>query len=520
MADDAAFEPDIPERFNLAHYLLDARIEEGRGDRVAIHDAGTGRDLSYAWVQRESNRLAWVLRDLGIGMEDRVLIALPDGAEFAAAFFATLKLGAVVVMVNTELPVDDYAYYLDYTRAKALVTHTDLALRAGAVIRGARFLRACLVAGPEAGGFLSYEARVNVAPAHFTNADTGRDDFAIWLFTSGSTGKPKAAVHMHHDFAYNIEGYAKRVLGLRESDVTIGVPKLFFGYATGTNLMFPFAVGASTVLFPDKATPERLFELILRHRPTFLTTVPTMINKMLSHESASGQDLSSLRVCVSAGEALPPDLYDRWKARFGVEILDGIGSAELFHIYISNYPGDVRAGCLGRLVPGYQARVARPDGTDAPDGEIGTLWVKGDSAAVYYFGAHEKSKEVLRGDWVVSGDLFRREPGGYFYYEGRADDMLKVGGIFVSPLEVENTLLQHAAVQECCVVGYEDEAGLVKPKACVVPKPGRVPGEALWTELADFLRGKLAHYKVPRRWEARAALPRNDRGKVLRRELR
>jgi acyl-coenzyme A synthetase/AMP-(fatty) acid ligase len=303
---------------------------------------------------------------------------------------------------------------------------------------------------------------------------------------------------------------------MRPEDVTLGVPKLFFGYATGTDLMFPFAVGATSVLFRDKSTPERLFELIARHRPTVLTSVPTMINKMVQRE---GADISSLRVCISAGEALPPELYQRWKSRFGVEILDGIGSAELFHIYISNRFGEVRPGSLGRLVPGYEARVVGADGLDVADGEVGTLWVKGDSAALCYWQAHEKSKEVLRGDWVVSGDLFRRDGDGFFSYAGRADDMLKVGGIFVSPMEVESCLLRHPDVLETAVVGFEDGDGLVKPLAFVVLK-GASPSEELSARLIEHCKRELARYKAPHRIEFVEALPRSDRGKILRRELR
>lgn len=507
--DDDAFRPELPEKLNIADYFLDARIREGRGDQVAI--VCDGRRMTYADVQAQANRMANVLRAGGVGVEDRVLIALPDGPEFAAAFFGTLKAGAVVAMVNPELPADDYAYYLEYTRARALVC--DAALRAR--IASGRHLRAVLARGA------GLEEALAAASPDFANEPTGADDLAMWLFTSGSTGKPKAAVHMHHDFAWSTECYAKRVLGLTADDVTLAVPKLFFGYATGTNLMFPFAVGATTVLFEDRSTPERLFELIERHRPTVLTSVPTMIGKMLAAPGAAARDLSSLRVTVSAGEALPEELYRRWTETYRSEILDGIGSAELFHIYVSNRFGEVRPGSLGRPVPGYQVRVVDDDGRDLAPGEIGTLWVKGDSAALCYWGAHERSKEVLRGDWVVSGDKFRRDAEGYLFYAGRADDLLKIGGIFVAPVEVEAVLMGHPAVLECVVVGYEDEEKLVKPKAVVVVKPGaaQAAGPELARELVELARARLAHYKVPRLVEFAAALPRNDRGKIVRRAV-
>jgi benzoate-CoA ligase len=502
--------PELPDRFNLAEYFLDARVAEGRGGRVAIVHGE--REFTYAEVQAAANRLANVLRGRGVEIEDRVLIVLPDGPLFAAAFFAVLKLGAVVTMVNPELPAEDYAYYLWYTRARAVIC--DEGVRAKLPSELPRWLRAVLVRGP------GLDAELAAASDRFTNEDTSRDDFAIWLFTSGSTGKPKGAVHMHHDFAYNTEHYAKQVLGFTEDDVTIAVPKLFFGYATGTNLMFPFAVGARTVLFEDKSSPERLFELIERHRPTVCASVPTMINKMLAVEPRARRDVSSLRVTISAGEALPEELYRRWTETFHSEILDGIGSAEMFHIYISNRFGEVRPGTLGKIVPGYEARILDDDGRELPPDEIGTLWVKGDSAALCYFGAHEKSKEVLRGDWVVSGDKFSRDAEGYFRYAGRADDLLKVGGIFVAPVEVENAILAHGAVLECVVVGYEDDDRLTKAKAVVVVKAGVDAGAALAEELTTYLRARLAHYKVPRKIEFAAELPRSDRGKLLRRQVK
>jgi benzoate-CoA ligase family protein len=504
----------FPEAFNLADYFLDARVREGRGDRIALVSATEGSRWTYAQVQEDANRMAHVLRASGVEVEDRVLIALPDCPLFAAAFFGVLKLGAVVTMVNPELPAEDYAYYLGYTRARALICDEALYRRVDAIARGAPHLRAVLRRG---GGL---EAQLAAAPTSFVNEPTSRDDVAIWLFTSGSTGKPKGAVHMHHDFAFNTETYAKQVLGIHEDDVTLAVPKLFFGYATGTNLMFPFAVGAKTVLFEDKSTPERIFELCAAHRPTVLTSVPTMIGKMLAAPGTAARDLASLRVTISAGEALPDELYRRWVETYGSEILDGIGSAEMFHIYISNRFGEVRPGTLGRVVPGYRAEIRDDEGREVPPGTIGTLWVKGDSAALCYFGDHEKSKQVLRGDWVVSGDKFSVDADGYFRYAGRADDLIKVGGIFVAPVEVEAVLMQHPAVLECAVVGYEDDDRLVKAKAVVVLKPGHVAGGAVAAEILALARERLAHHKVPRRVEFAAALPRSDRGKLLRREVR
>jgi benzoate-CoA ligase family protein len=364
---------------------------------------------------------------------------------------------------------------------------------------------------------VSFEEACGRASDRFANADTHRWDPAIWLFTSGSTGKPKAAVHLQQDLPWNTERYARQVLGIRADDLTASVPKLFFGYATGTNLLFPFSVGGAAVLFSERSEPAVLFDVIERYKPTILTSVPTMIGAMLNHPGGTARDLSSLRLCLSAGEALPHELHRRWQQAFGVEILDGIGSAEMFHIYISNHPGDVVPGSLGRLVPGYEARIVDAEGADVPAGEAGTLWIKGGSAAVFYWQAREKSKEVLRGDWVVTGDHMRCDDQGRFWYEGRTDDMLKVGGIFVSPFEVENCLLQHPRVAECAVIGYKGPDGLVKPKAYVVPRGGG--DEVLARELQDFVKTRLAAFKYPRAVEFAASLPKNDRGKIDRRRL-
>jgi benzoate-CoA ligase len=302
--------------------------------------------------------------------------------------------------------------------------------------------------------------------------------------------------------------------------VCLSVPKLFFGYATGTNLMFPFRVGASVALFPGRSTPDELFDRIARHRPTFLTTVPTMINNMLRSPRIEGADLSSLRICLSAGEALPAKLYGEWKERTGVEILDGIGSAEMFHIYVSNRPGDVKLGSLGKIVPGYETEIVGPDGARVPDGEPGRLRVRGGSTALCYWADKKKSRETFQGEWCTTADIFRRDAEGYYWYEGRDDDLLKVSGIFVSPLEIENALLDHPAVAEVCVVGREDEEKLVKPLAFVVLKPGWKGDADTAAALKAHVKGRLAPHKYPRWFEWRESLPKNDRGKVARKELR
>ncbi|MEQ8768184.1 MAG: benzoate-CoA ligase family protein [Planctomycetota bacterium] len=507
----------FPERFNVGAYYLDTNLEAGRGDRPAIR---CGDEVfSYRDVFERSCQAGHVLGELGMRQEDRVLIILPDLPEFAFVWFAAARAGFVIAMVNPLLPAEAFEHYFEYTRARVAVVHHDILEKVLPAAESARFLDHLLVVGGDAGHHMSFEELCQQAPKDLSPADTHCDDPAIWLFTSGSTGKPKAAVHLQHDLPYNTEHYAKQVLGIREDDVSLGVPKLFFGYATGTTLLFPFSVGGTAALFPERSTAETLYEMIEKHRPTILTSVPTMINAMLHVDESAKRDLSSIRLCLSAGEALPEALYRRWLERTGVEILDGIGSAEMFHIYISNYPGDVKPGSLGRLVPGYETRILDAEGKEVEDGEPGALWVRGDSAAVMYWQDHEKTKATFHADWCNTGDQFHRDAEGYYWYHGRTDALLKVGGIWVSPLEIEDCLLGHAAVRECAVIGYRDEADLVKPKALIVLAEGFASNDTLIVELQAHVKARLAKYKYPRLVEFVVELPKNDRGKIDRKEL-
>jgi len=516
----------FPDRFNLADHLLDHNLAAGRGEKVALR--WRDEQHTYAGLVAASDRLASALVELGLRQEERVLLVLSDRPEFSHAWFATLKAGAVFAMVNPLCSEEDLAYYLEYTRARIAIVDAELAPLLARLAPRSRHLHTVIVAGgarsserPElCDGQHALLDLVAQAPGRRPGVDTHKHDIAGWLFTSGSTGRPKAAVHFHEDFAFNVETYAKQVLGIRESDVTAGVPKLFFGYATGTNLMFPFAVGGSTVLFSERSTPETLFEIIERYRPTLLTSVPTMIGKMLALEAQGGaRDLSSLRLVLSAGEKLPEPLQQQWLQRCGVEILDGIGSAELFHIYISNRPGAVRPGSLGQAVPGYDCRVVDETGFEVAAGETGRLHVRGESAALCYWQAHEASKQTFRGDLVVTGDLFRMDEDGYFFYEGRADELLKVGGKWVAPHEVEECLLAHEAVEQAAVVGWKDKEGLVKPRAFVVAAAGHAPGPELAARLQEWVRNRLDAHKYPRVVSFLPDLPKNDRGKVDRKSL-
>jgi benzoate-CoA ligase family protein len=514
----------FPERFNMADYFLYHNLEEGRENKVCLYFED--RTWTYGEVARLSNQTGNALREFGADIEDRVFMVLPDCPEFVWTWFGAARIGSVITMVNPLLPVADYEYYLDYTRARVAVVHESLLKTFAEAAATARYLRSVLVVGnhselPEFKNihWAGLSEIVNHTPEECSPADTHRDDIAIWLFTSGSTGHPKGAVHLQHDLPFNTEVFAKATMGVCADDLTVSVPKLFFGYATGTNLLFPFAVGGATALFSERSTAEKMFEVIKRYRPTILTTVPTMINSMLNVPGASAEDLSSLRFCYSAGEALPKELYERWMNAFGVDICDGIGSAEMFHIYITNRPGDIKPGSLGRIVEGYEARIVDAEDKEVATGEMGTLRIKGDSAALCYWNAHEKSKETFAGDWCTTGDQFHVDEDGYYWYHGRTDDMLKVSGVFVAPAEIENCLLQHAAVLECAVVGHESE-GLVKPKAFIVLREGFEGADELAEEIKQFVKDHIAIYKYPRWVEFVSSLPKNDRGKIDRKKLK
>ncbi|MCC6464298.1 MAG: benzoate-CoA ligase family protein, partial [Planctomycetes bacterium] len=516
--------PTFPDAFNMADYFVFSNIEAGRGDKTAI--LFEDRAITYREVADNVLRVARNLVDDGLLPEQRVLVCMQDRPEFVYAWFGALKAGAVVTQINPQLPAADYEYYLNYVKPQfAFVDEVSLpefekAFQNTRHCARGRLYDNVIVAGRQRldRPRKVYFDRDNAPPADSWEPDshqsfdfwlsqkpeaaaqpwpTRKDDPAVWLFTSGTTGHSKGAVHCHFHFPFNTEVYAKSFIGLRESDITIAGPRLFLGYATGTNLMFPFAAGATTVLFREHPTPEKLFELVERHQCTVLTSVPTLINKMLQADPGRRRSLRTLRFMWSAGEALPRELHERWDRNFGVPIIDGIGSAESFHIYISNRPNDVRPGSLGRLVPGYEARLVDDDGKPVAQGDVGTLWLKGDSAALHYHAAYAKSCEHLRGGWIVSGDKFRQDADGYWFYEGRGDDLLKSGGIYVSPLEVENCLLQHSAVKECCVIGRKDDAGLEKPLAIVVPQAGSRAGKELEAELIAFAKSRLARYKAP-----------------------
>jgi benzoate-CoA ligase family protein len=501
--------PQSSEHLNIARRFLDARVEEGNGARTAI--VSGDRTLSYAQVQTLANRFANVLARLGVEREHRVIVSLPDTPEYVGALFGVLKLGAVVVMVNPGLDEDQLRWFFSYSRARAAVVPAERQDVFAAASAGSPLSRGLLVVGDNAGAHTGFPGACRDGDDTFTTVTTHRDDPALWLFSGGTTGHPKGVVQPHRSFAFTEEAYGRGVLGYTAHDITLSVPKLYFGYATGSNLFFPFAAGATAVLFAERPTPERLFRLIARHRPTILVNVPTMIQRMLTTEGAAQADLSSLRAVTSAGEALPAALHQRWQETFGVELLDGLGTAEQWHIFISNRPGDVKPGTLGTAVPGFDVRLCDAGGKDVPEGEIGALWVRGGARATGYWQLPERTARVFRGAWVVTGDMLSRRADGAYTYCGRGDEMLKVAGRWLSPGEVEGRLLAHAAVEACCVVGATDAAGLVKPCAFVVASGLGPEGEET---LRAFCGETLARYKVPRRVSIVADLPRTHLGKV------
>jgi benzoate-CoA ligase family protein len=511
----------LPERYNAAADLLDGNLEAGRGASIAIR-ATDGRELTYAEVAASANRFGSALRELGVEIENRVLMAVLDGPEFVASFLGAIKVGAVPVPVNTNLKAQDYAYFLDDSRAKVAVVSEPLAPLIREVRGELRHLRHLIVVGQPDIGELGWSAVVAGASDRLDPADTRRDDMCFWLYSSGTTGFPKGVVHLHHDMRCCIENYAKPILDIEAKDVTFSVAKLYFAYGLGNALYFPFSVGATTVLLARPPAPGVLLDLVKHQRPTVYYGVPTSYANLLAADPElwEAADFSSVRVCVSAGEPLSGSLLERWRARTGADILDGIGSTECCHIFISNRLGEIRPDSSGRVVPGYGARVVDEEGSEVPDGEVGTLLVSGDSIGERYWNQHERTKRTIRGEWIDTGDKYVRDADGFFTYQGRSDDMFKVGGIWVSPSEVESTINGHEAVVECAVVAVIDEERLLRPEAYVVLRPGRAGGPELEVELRDHVRARIAHFKCPRDFHFVTELPKTATGKIQRYRLR
>ncbi len=516
--------PDVTppgDKFNIAAHLLGANA--GRPAKAAfIDDQGT---LAYGQLDERVRRMAAALRSLGLRREERVLLLMHDGCDWPVSFLGAMYAGLVPVAVNTLLTADDYAYMLEHSRAQAvLVSGALLPVLTAAMIKSDHEVRQVVVSRPVAPlhpAEAEFEAFIAPHAPAPRAAATGPDDPAFWLYSSGSTGRPKGAVHSHANPYWTIELYAKAVLGLRETDVCFSAAKLFFAYGLGNALTFPMGVGATTLLMAERPTPDASFGRLTggvgNLRPTVFYGAPTGFAGMLASPNLPARGQVALRLVSSAGEALPADLGERFKRHFGVDIVDGIGSTEMLHIFLSNRPEKVRYGTTGWPVAGYEIELRAEGGGPVPDGEPGDLYIHGPSAAMMYWGNRAKTRETFQGGWTKSGDKYVRNADGSYTYSGRSDDMLKVSGVYVSPFEVEATLVQHPAVLEAAVIGVVDAEGLTKTKAFVVLKPG---GEATDTELKAFVKDKLAPYKYPRQIEFVAELPKTATGKIQRFKLR
>jgi benzoate-CoA ligase len=506
-----------PARFNFAEHLF--ALNRGRAERIAyIDDRGT---LSYGQLEDRALRLAAALKAAGVRREERVLLLMLDSADWPVSFLGCLYAGVVPVAVNTLLTPDDYAYMLDHSRAQAaLVSGALLPGLQEAMGRGGHEVHTLIVSQPTGAppkGALEFDSLIAAAEPMAAAAPTASDDPGFWLYSSGSTGKPKGTVHTHANLWWTAELYGKPVLGLTENDVCFSAAKMYFAYGLGNALTFPLSVGATVVLMAERPTPDATFRRWVEHKPTVFFGAPTGFAGMLASPKLPAPEAVALRMCSSAGEALPGEIAQRFKAHFGCEIIDGIGSTEMLHIFISNRPGDVRYGTTGKPVEGYEVELRGEDGRPVPDGEVGDLYIRGPSAALMYWCNREKSRETFQGGWTKSGDKYTRDADGYYTYAGRSDDMLKVSGIYVSPFEVEATLMQHPAVLEAAVIGKEDADGLTKTKAFVVLKDGQSVTDE---ELKAFVKERLAPYKYPRFLEFVQELPKTATGKIQRFRLR
>jgi benzoate-CoA ligase family protein len=514
----------FPRRYNAAVDLVDRHLAEGRGDRVAYRDDRAA--ITYRELAERVNRAGNALLALGVQPEQRVVLLMLDTIDFPAVFLGALKVGAVPVPVSTLLTAEDVRYVLEDSRARAVIVSDALFPKLAAAQAGTLLKPTILIASsPHGRGDQAAPAMLDEhlarASTSLEAAPTTPDDVAFWLYSSGSTGAPKGTLHLHAHLVRTAVFYAQRVLGIREGDVVYSAAKLFFAYGLGNSLTFPLSVGATAVLTADRPTPDVVGRMMREHRPTIFCGVPTLFASLLADPAfARGGVSPALRVSTSAGEALPRHVGEAWRDRYGTDILDGIGSTEMLHIFLSNRTGSVRYGTSGTPVPGYELKLVGDDGEPVADGEEGSLWVRGLTAAASYWNNRERSLATFHGPWTRTGDRYVRDADGYYTYSGRADDMLKVGGIWVSPFEVESALSAHASVLEAAVVGQQDQDGLVKPKAYVVLKGSVAGSEELIEELKRHVKDRLAPYKYPRWIEIVPELPKTATGKIQRFKLR
>ncbi|HEX9160093.1 MAG TPA: benzoate-CoA ligase family protein [Thermoanaerobaculia bacterium] len=498
----------LPLRFNSAEWFIARHGREGRGDSTALIDGEGG--MTYGALDDAVRRFAGALRTAGVRRDERVAFIAPDTRWLSIGFWGAIAAGAVAVPVNTLLKPADYRYVIDDCAAR--ITIVDPSILAPAEIASL---------DTEVWTVDEMKKRCEVAAPFESYVETHRDGMAFFLYSSGTTGEPKGVVHLQHDMWICCETYGKSVLEIRPDDRCFSVAKLFFAYGLGNAQYFPFHVGASAVLFPARPTPEAVFEQVRRHRPTLFFAVPTAFANMLgAMDSGAKADFSSVRLCVSAGEALPGAILERWRAHTGLDILDGIGSTEICHIFVSSRRGEIRPGSTGKPVGGYEVRLVDETGATVPRGEMGDLLVRGDSTMALYWNKHEATKTALRGDWIRTGDKYHEDDDGFFFHGGRSDDMMKAGGIWVSPVEVEGVLIRHPSVAECAVIAVADEDGLHKPHAVVVLRSGVEPSDAIAAELRSLVKESLAPYKCPRNITFVSELPKTATGKVKRYLLR
>lgn len=508
----------IPRHYNAAYDLLQRNLRAGRADRPAFID--DQRTLTFGELDARSSAFANLLGKLGVQMEQRILLCLHDTVDFPVTFLGAIKAGVVPVPVNTLLTRNDYAYLLADCRARVAVVSAALLPLFEPLRAQLPHLQQILVADGDPSDNQSLTRRLDESRSDYRAADTLSDDYCFWLYSSGSTGAPKGTVHVHSSLIQTAELYARPIIGHVDTDVCFSAAKLFFAYGLGNALTFPLATGATSVLMAERATPAAVFTRLLRHQPTIFGGVPTLYAAMLASVDLPSPSQLRLRRCISAGEPLPEEIGRRWQRHFGIDIVDGIGSTEMLHIFLSNHPDEVRYGTTGKPVPGYAVRLIGDDGAPVAVGEQGELQVCGPTSAAHYWNNRERTRNTFTGPWTRTGDKYLQREDGYFVYAGRSDDMLKVGGIYVSPAEVEAALISHAAVLEAAVVGKQDQDGLVKPIAYVVLKSGHTPSDELSAELKLHVKSLLAPYKYPRWVEFLPELPKTATGKIQRFRLR
>lgn len=509
----------VPEIFNQVEVLLEKHILEGRSSRVAMIYGE--REITYSEIHKAVNRLGNSLKALGIEPENRVLIVLSDSPEFIISYLASMKIGAVPVPVNIMAKPDDYTFFAKDSRAKALIVSSDLYPKVANIKFKVNSIKNVIVVGEKVPLTLNFDELIQGADDHLEVEPTSKDDMAFWMYTSGTTGLPKAVAHLHHDIIYYMPPFCETVLNVKEEDVIFATSKMFFSYGRNASLETPFLYGAKVILWSPWPKAEDILEIVEKKRPTIFFSVPTFYNALISEIRKRGRcDLSSVRMFISAGEPLPPEILMRWEDLVGKTIVDAVGSTDVGGIYLANTDPKRKPSSSGKVISGFEVELRDENGNRVKDGEIGTLWIRNDGVTPSYWRRHEKNKEVIKGDWFNTGDLFFMDEDGYFYYQGRADDMLKVSGQWVSPVEVENVIMKHPHVKECAVTGVPSEEGLVRIKAFVVLNEGINPGADLEREIIELVRNNLPSFKTPRWISFVKELPRTATGKLMRFRLK